>query len=120
MKQADGSGRQAVVRHCICQPWLTMSDCPVNASEGNAAKKTATSAMSSAVVNSPSTVSAEHDRLDDLFLGQAQFPGLLGDLPIDEGRANEAGADHVGPDTVNSPFLGDQPANPIRPCLAVT
>src|SRR5208337_2227073 len=34
----------------------------------------------------------EHDRLDDLVLGQAQFPGLLGDLPIDEGRANEAGA----------------------------
>ncbi len=58
-----------------------------------------------------------HDRLDDLFLGQAQFPGLLGDLPIDEGRTNEAGADHVGPDTVNSPFLGDQPGEPNQAVL---
>jgi hypothetical protein len=39
------------------QPWLTMSDCPVRAFELNAAKKTAASATSSTVVNSPSTVS---------------------------------------------------------------
>ena len=38
-------------RHCVCQPWLTTSDCPVKASERKAAKKTATSAMSFAITN---------------------------------------------------------------------
>src|SRR5271166_1910199 len=40
VKQTGGPGGRAVPRHCMCQPWLTTSNCPVNASEGNAAKKT--------------------------------------------------------------------------------
>ena len=40
----------------MCQPWLTTTDWPVNAAEGNAASVTASSLMSSTVVNSPSTV----------------------------------------------------------------
>ena len=40
----------------MCQPWLAMIDCPVNAFVGNAARNTAIAAMSATVVNSPSTV----------------------------------------------------------------
>ena len=40
----------------MCQPWLTTTDWPVNAAEGNAASVTASSLMSSTVVNYPSTV----------------------------------------------------------------
>jgi hypothetical protein len=43
--------------YCIDQPWLTIRDWPVNALELKPAKKTAASATSSTVVNSPSTVS---------------------------------------------------------------
>src|SRR5271154_2914809 len=43
--------------HCMDQPWLTISDCPVRALDSNEAKKSAASATSSTVVNSPSTVS---------------------------------------------------------------
>jgi hypothetical protein len=39
------------------QPWLTTSDCPVKALDGNDANSNATFATSSTVVNSPSTVS---------------------------------------------------------------
>src|SRR5439155_16076075 len=42
--------------YSMCQPWLTITDWPVSAFEGNAAKKSATSATSAKVVNSPSTV----------------------------------------------------------------
>ncbi|WP_233417273.1 hypothetical protein, partial [Halovulum marinum] len=40
----------------MTHPWLTISDCPVRALVGNAAKRCAISATSSTVVNSPSTV----------------------------------------------------------------
>src|SRR5436309_1905321 len=40
----------------MCQPWLTVTGWPVNALVGKAARKTATRATSSTVVNSPSTV----------------------------------------------------------------
>src|SRR3954451_5038427 len=43
-------------RYSMCQPWLTITDWPVSAFDGKAAKKSATSATSSSVVNSPSTV----------------------------------------------------------------
>src|SRR5437899_9598396 len=42
--------------YSMCQPWLTITDWPVSAFEGKAAKKSATSATSAKVVNSPSTV----------------------------------------------------------------
>src|SRR5262249_59594406 len=44
-------------RYCMNQPWLTTSDCPVNALLSKPAKNTAVSATSATVVNSPSTVS---------------------------------------------------------------
>src|SRR6516165_12619685 len=43
--------------YCMNHPWLTTTDWPVSAFDGNAARNTATSATSCAVVNSPSTVS---------------------------------------------------------------
>src|SRR5215813_6191733 len=43
--------------YCMNHPWLTTTDWPVSAFDGNAARNTATSATSCAVVNWPSTVS---------------------------------------------------------------
>ena len=45
------------MNYCMNQPWLTISDCPVSARDGNDAKNKAVSATSCKVVNSPSTVS---------------------------------------------------------------
>ena len=45
------------INYCMNQPWLTTGDCPVNALLGNAANRSAISASSSTVVNSPPTVS---------------------------------------------------------------
>src|SRR5437870_12181107 len=83
------------------QPWLTTNDWPVSAFDGNEAKKSATSATSSTVVNSPSTVS-----LSMTLLGNAQRVCLFRNLLVDQRRAHEAGADHVGANAVLGTFLG--------------
>ncbi len=55
--QVVGAMKRVGLAYCMNQPWLTTSDCPVRALLGKAANSTATSATSSSVVNSPSTVS---------------------------------------------------------------
>ena len=49
----------------------------------------------------------EHDVLDDVGLTDVQCLGLLRDLLVDERRAHEARADHVGPYAPCAAFLGD-------------
>jgi hypothetical protein len=46
----------------------------------------------------------KHDLRDDLVLGQSQFPRLLRELALDEGRADETGANYVGTDPVRRPL----------------
>src|SRR5690606_7729144 len=47
----------------------------------------------------------EHHVLHHFVLADAQLPGLFWDLLVDQRRAHEAGADHVGADAVLAAFL---------------
>ncbi len=49
----------------------------------------------------------EHNVLDDLLFGDAQFLRLLRNLLINEGCAHEARTDNVGTHSMAGPFLGD-------------
>src|SRR2546430_17333844 len=94
------------------QPWLTTNDWPVSAFDGNEAKKSATSATSSTVANSPSTVS-----LSMTLLGNAQRVCLSRNLLVDQRRPHEAGADHVGANAVLAPFLAHALGETKQPIL---
>ena len=106
--------------YCMNQPWLTTSDWPVSALLGKAANSRATLATSSVVVNSPSTVSFSITFLMTCRLGDAQRPGLLGDLLFDQRRAHEPGQITLARTLCLAPSLATVLHRPIRPCLAVT
>jgi len=44
--EALPAAREIFLNHCMNQPWLTISDCPVRALDSNEAKKSAASATS--------------------------------------------------------------------------
>src|ERR1700730_10248333 len=54
----------------------------------------------------------QHHVLDDVRFADAQFLGLLGDLPFDQWRSYEARGYHVGADIVLRAFLCDYPRQP--------
>src|SRR5918992_3895308 len=49
----------------------------------------------------------EHHLADDVVLGDAEAPRLLGDLFLDQRRAHESGADDIGAHAVCRAFFGD-------------
>ena len=62
----------------------------------------------------------EHHLPDHVLLGDAERLRLLGNLLVDQRRAHEAGADHVGAHACLAPSLATTLARPMRPCFAVT
>src|SRR5262249_17082552 len=70
----DFSFAVRALAHCMNQPWLTTSDCPVNALLSKPAKNTAVSATSATVVNSPSTVSFN---ITFLTTSSSEMPSFL-------------------------------------------
>ena len=91
-------------------PAMAQIDWPVSALVLKAARNRATSATSSTVVNSLSTVSASSDLLDHALLADAELLRLLGDLLLDERRLHEAWADDIGAHVVRAHLPWPSPA----------
>ena len=89
------------------QPWLTTIDWPVRALEAKAGEEHG--CLGHVLDGRELAVDRllQHDGPDDLLLGNAELARLLGDLLVDERRAHEAGADHVGADAMRGALLGD-------------
>ena len=91
--------------YCMNHPWLTTTDWPVSAFDGNAARNTAD--FRHVLHGRELAVDGllQHHRLDDLRLRDAELARLLRDLLLDQRRADEAGADHVRTDPMRGPLL---------------
>jgi PAS domain S-box-containing protein len=59
----------------------------------------------------------QHDPLDHLVLGEAVDPCLVGDLPLDQGRAHVGGADAVGGDAARAALQRDHLGQPLQAVL---
>ena len=107
--------------YCMNQPWLTTSDWPVSALDGNDANKQRD--LGDVFDRGEFAVDGllQHDLLDDVVLGDAELLGLLGDLLLDQRRAHEArDRSRWRARRAAAPSLATTLARPIRPCLAVT
>src|SRR5262249_873713 len=106
--------------HCRNQPWLTTSDCPVNALLSKPAKNTAVSATSATVVNSPSTVSFS---ITFLMTSASEIPTSVGCSGIclsTSGVRTKPGQMTLARTPCLAPSFATTLASPINPCLAVT
>src|SRR3954454_12648215 len=106
--------------HCIDQPWLTTSDCPVSALVSKPAKNTAVSATSASVVNSPSTVSFS---MTFLMTSASEMPSSLACSGIclsTSGVRTKPGQMTFARTPCLAPSFATTLASPISPCLAVT
>src|SRR5262245_2044168 len=107
-------------RYCMNQPWLTTSDWPVRALLSNPAKKTAVSATSATVVNSPSTVSFS---ITFLMTSASEMPSSFACSGIclsTSGVRTKPGQMTLARTPCLAPSLATTLASPIKPCLAVT
>ena len=99
-----------VVRYgyCIATPWLTTSDCPVSALLSKPARNKVTAGDILDRGELAIDGLTQHHVLDHLLFGDAEALGLFGDLLVDQRRAHEAWADHIGADAMLGAFLGDR------------
>ncbi len=102
--EATDSSRRP--RHCMHQPWLTISDWPVRAFDRKRQGKEE-HCLRHILCRRKFAVDGvlEHDLLDYCVLRQAQRPSLLGNLLVDEWRTDESRANDVRSYAVSSNFL---------------
>src|SRR5689334_23331105 len=106
--------------HCMNQPWLTTSDCPVRALESKAAKNRTASATSSTVVNSPSTVSFSMTFFTTSASVMPSSFACSGICLSASGVRTKPGQTTLARTPCAAPSLATTLARPTSPCLAVT
>ena len=102
------------------QPWLTINDWPVRALDLDAAKNSAAAATSSAVVNSPSTVSRSMTFLITSASAMPSSFACSGICLSTSGVRTKPGQTTLARTPCLAPSFATTLDKPISPCLAVT